>query len=272
MSEPQFSLSDYLSTVQEVIQITFNEPVWVKAEIRNLNIKGGHYYLELAEKDESTDKVIASCKGTIWKFTAQKMVLKFERESGVELSKDLNVLLKDSIKLLDMSSLKSLTTICVEPSNVFLTGSLYEGKPSVTIDLGVPKVLERLNYVTLVSCQLETGRTHQIRAHMKYIGHPLFNDETYGGDQIIKGTTYSKYKQFVQNCFKLLPRQALHATTLGFIHPTTKENIYFESQLPEDMIMVNEKWEHYINYNRPQEDNTDIETINQSKHEVSNLR
>lgn len=94
MSEPQFSLSEYLSTVQEVIQITFNEPVWVKAEIRNLNIKGGHYYLELAEKDESTDKVIASCKGTIWKFTAQKMVLKFERESGVELSKDLNVLVK----------------------------------------------------------------------------------------------------------------------------------------------------------------------------------
>ena len=94
MSEPQFSLSDYLSTVQEVIQITFNEPVWVKAEIRNLNIKGGHYYLELAEKDENTDKVIASCKGTIWKFTAQKMVLKFERESGVELSKDLNVLVK----------------------------------------------------------------------------------------------------------------------------------------------------------------------------------
>lgn len=94
MSEPQFSLSDYLSTVQEVIQITFNEPVWVKAEIRNLNIKGGHYYLELAEKDESTDKVIASCKGTIWKFTAQKMVLKFERESGVELSKDINVLVK----------------------------------------------------------------------------------------------------------------------------------------------------------------------------------
>ena len=98
MSEPQFSLSDYLSTVQEVIQITFNEPVWVKAEIRNLSIKGGHYYLELAEKDESTDKVIASCKGTIWKFTAQKMVLKFERESGVELSKDLNVLVKVKAK------------------------------------------------------------------------------------------------------------------------------------------------------------------------------
>ena len=94
MSEPQFSLSEYLSTVQEVIQITFNEPVWVKAEIRNLSIKGGHYYLELAEKDEHTDKVVASCRATIWKFSAAKMVLKFERESGVELSKDLNVLIK----------------------------------------------------------------------------------------------------------------------------------------------------------------------------------
>lgn len=94
MSEPQFSLSEYLSTVQEVIQITFNEPVWVKAEIRSLSIKGGHYYLELAEKDEHTDKVVASCRATIWKFSAAKMVLKFERESGVELSKDLNVLIK----------------------------------------------------------------------------------------------------------------------------------------------------------------------------------
>lgn len=134
------------------------------------------------------------------------------------------------------------------------------------------KVLFRFGYITLIQCQLETGRTHQIRAHMKYIGHPLFNDETYGGDQIIKGTTYSKYKQFVQNCFKILPRQALHATTLGFIHPTTKETLFFESNLPEDMLMVQEKWEHYINFNRPQEEDTDIETINQSKHEVSNLK
>lgn len=94
MSEPQFSLSEYLSTVQEVIQVAFNEPVWVKAEIRNLSIKGGHYYLELAEKDEHTDKVVASCRATIWKFSAAKIVLKFERESGVELSKDLNVLIK----------------------------------------------------------------------------------------------------------------------------------------------------------------------------------
>lgn len=94
MSEPQFSLSGYLSTVQEVIRLSFDEPVWVKAEIRNLSIKGGHYYLELAEKEEDTDKVIASCKATIWKFTAVKIVLKFERESGIELSKDLNVLIK----------------------------------------------------------------------------------------------------------------------------------------------------------------------------------
>jgi len=94
MSESQFSLSEYLSTVQEVIQVAFNEPVWVKAEIRSLSIKGGHYYLELAEKDEHTDKVVASCRATIWKFSAAKMVLKFERESGVELSKDLNVLIK----------------------------------------------------------------------------------------------------------------------------------------------------------------------------------
>ncbi len=94
MSEPQFSLSDYLSAVQEIIRLSFDEPVWVKAEIRNLNIKGGHYYLELAEKEQKTDKVIASCKATIWKFTAAKMVLKFERESGIELSKDLNVLIK----------------------------------------------------------------------------------------------------------------------------------------------------------------------------------
>lgn len=94
MSEPLFSLSDYLSTVQEVIRLSFDEPVWVKAEIRNLSIKGGHYYLELAEKEEDTDKVIASCKATIWKFTAVKIVLKFERESGIELSKDLNVLIR----------------------------------------------------------------------------------------------------------------------------------------------------------------------------------
>ena len=108
------------------------------------------------------------------------------------------------------------------------------------------KVLERLNYVTLVSCQLETGRTHQIRAHMKHIGHPLFSDAIYGGDKILKGTTFSKYKAFVANCFQLMPRQALHAQTLGFIHPTTKQYMEFEAPMPADFEAVLTKWRNYI--------------------------
>ncbi|RDK82958.1 RluA family pseudouridine synthase [Marinirhabdus gelatinilytica] len=107
------------------------------------------------------------------------------------------------------------------------------------------KVLERLGYVTLVSCRLETGRTHQIRVHLKHIGHTLFNDERYGGDKILKGTTFSKYKQFVENCFKILPRQALHARTLGFIQPTTGEFLKFEAPIPEDMEACLEKWRNY---------------------------
>ena len=107
------------------------------------------------------------------------------------------------------------------------------------------KVIERFGYVTLVSCKLKTGRTHQIRVHMKYIGHTLFNDERYGGNKILKGTVYSKYKQFVENCFDMLPRQALHAKTLGFIHPKTKENVLFDSDIPIDMNSVIEKWRGY---------------------------
>lgn len=107
------------------------------------------------------------------------------------------------------------------------------------------KVVERFGYVTLVECQLETGRTHQIRAHMKHIGHPLFNDELYGGDRIIKGTVFSKYKQFVMNCFEMLPRQALHARSLGFIHPISNEPIFFTSELPADMGGVVQKWREY---------------------------
>jgi 23S rRNA pseudouridine1911/1915/1917 synthase len=106
-------------------------------------------------------------------------------------------------------------------------------------------VLERFGYVTLVRCILETGRTHQIRVHMKYIGHPLFNDETYGGDKILKGTIFSKYKQFVENCFSICPRQALHAKTIGFIHPVSNKEMLFESDLPEDMREVIEKWRSY---------------------------
>jgi len=108
------------------------------------------------------------------------------------------------------------------------------------------KVLQQIGYVSLVECRLETGRTHQIRVHMKYINHPLFNDSTYGGDKILRGTTFTKYKQFVQNCFKLLPRQALHAKTLGFEHPVTGEKMLFDSELPEDMAVVIEKWKNYI--------------------------
>lgn len=107
------------------------------------------------------------------------------------------------------------------------------------------KVLERFGYVTLVQCILETGRTHQIRVHMKYIGHPLFNDDTYGGDRIVKGTVFTKYKQFVDNCFDICKRQALHAKTLGFIHPTTGEEMFFESPLADDIEQVIEKWKKY---------------------------
>jgi 23S rRNA pseudouridine1911/1915/1917 synthase len=116
------------------------------------------------------------------------------------------------------------------------------GKPAVTHY----KVIEELGYVSVVECRLETGRTHQIRVHMSYIGHPVFNDDTYGGDQILWGTTFSKYRQFVQNCFSILPRQALHAKTLGFVHPATGEEMLFESELPSDMSMVMEKWRNYI--------------------------
>lgn len=108
------------------------------------------------------------------------------------------------------------------------------------------KVLERLGYVTLVKCVLETGRTHQIRVHMKHIGHVLFNDERYGGNEILKGTHFSKYKQFVNNCFDICPRQALHAKTLGFVHPKTGEEMFFTSELPKDMTELIEKWRTYI--------------------------
>ena len=107
-------------------------------------------------------------------------------------------------------------------------------------------VLERFGYTSLVECRLETGRTHQIRVHMKHIGHPLFSDERYGGDQILKGTTYSKYRQFVQNCFETCPRQALHAKTLGFVHPVTGKEMFFNSELPQDMTALIEKWRAYV--------------------------
>ena len=108
------------------------------------------------------------------------------------------------------------------------------------------KVIERFNYVTLVECKLETGRTHQIRVHMKHIGHTLFNDAEYGGDKILKGTVFTKYKQFVDNCFEVCPRVALHAATLGFVHPKTNKELFFEAPLPDDMKFVIEKWRGYV--------------------------
>jgi len=107
-------------------------------------------------------------------------------------------------------------------------------------------VVERFGYVTLVECVLETGRTHQIRVHMKYIGHPLFNDDFYGGDKIVKGTVFSKYKQFVENCFAICPRHALHARTLGFVHPATRKELFFQADLPDDMAQLIEKWRKYV--------------------------
>jgi 23S rRNA pseudouridine1911/1915/1917 synthase len=111
-------------------------------------------------------------------------------------------------------------------------------------------VEERFGYVSLIRCRLETGRTHQIRAHLRHLGHPLFNDAKYGGDQILKGTTFTKYKQFVQNCFDILPRQALHAASLAFTHPTSGKRLSFESPLPADMQEVIEKWRRYVKYKK----------------------
>ncbi|RAJ02570.1 23S rRNA pseudouridine1911/1915/1917 synthase [Chitinophaga skermanii] len=108
------------------------------------------------------------------------------------------------------------------------------------------KVLERFNYVTLIECRLETGRTHQIRVHMQHNGHSLFNDDTYGGNRIVKGTIFAKYKQFIDNCFEIMPRHALHARTLGFVHPRTGEQMHFESPVPEDLATVVERWRRYI--------------------------
>ncbi len=119
-----------------------------------------------------------------------------------------------------------------------------EGKSAITHY----KVLERFGYTTLIECVLETGRTHQIRVHMKSIGHPLFNDKDYGGDKIVKGTIYAKYKQFVHNAFELCPRQALHAKTLGFVHPDTKQEMDFDSKLPKDILSVIEKWRKYVRH------------------------
>ncbi len=131
--------------------------------------------------------------------------------------------------------------MCVYPHEEGVPEEEQKGKHAVTHW----KVLERFGYVTLVECVLETGRTHQIRAHMRHIGHPLFSDAAYGGDAIVKGTTFTKYRQFVDNCFAVCPRQALHARVLGFEHPTTRKHMHFESPLPEDMQQCIDRWRNY---------------------------
>jgi 23S rRNA pseudouridine1911/1915/1917 synthase len=115
------------------------------------------------------------------------------------------------------------------------------GKPAVTRY----RVIEKLGYISLIECTLETGRTHQIRVHLEHIGHPLFNDERYGGDRILRGTTFTRYRQFVMNCFKILPRHALHAKSLGFIHPVSGKVLHFEAPIPADMQDLLEKWRKY---------------------------
>ncbi|MBC8111734.1 MAG: RNA pseudouridine synthase, partial [Verrucomicrobia bacterium] len=115
------------------------------------------------------------------------------------------------------------------------------------------RVLEKLHYVSLITCKLETGRTHQIRVHMQHLGHPIFNDASYGGDKILKGTVFTKYKQFIDNCFKIMPRQALHAKSLGFKHPRTQEWMQFDSELPEDFTALLDKWRHYAHYSNQTE-------------------
>ncbi len=124
--------------------------------------------------------------------------------------------------------------------------SIYDDQEKGKWSVTHYKVLERMGYVTLIECKLETGKTHQIRAHMKHIGHPLFSDAMYGGDKILKGTVFSKYRQFVENCFEIMPRQALHAQSLGFVHPSLKKDIYFEAPLPADFEGVLDKWRKYI--------------------------
>lgn len=121
-----------------------------------------------------------------------------------------------------------------------------DGKTAVTHY----ETIERLYYVSLVKCRLETGRTHQIRAHMQAEGHPIFNDDRYGGNRVVKGTVFSKYKQFVENSFKLIPRHCLHAKSLGFVHPTTKEKVFFDSELPDDFNDVLDKWRNYLKYRK----------------------
>jgi 23S rRNA pseudouridine1911/1915/1917 synthase len=154
---------------------------------------------------------------------------------------------------------KDRTVQCVFPDG-------EQGKAAITRW----KVLERFRYITLVECKLETGRTHQIRVHMQWKGHPLFNDANYGGDRVLKGTTFTKYKQFVENCFRMIPRQSLHARTLDIDHPITGERMHFESPLPPDMQAVLEKWRAYTHVKPMGNDDDDEEPLD--KEAVNNMK
>ncbi len=210
-------------------------------------LNGLSYYLGISQGPDAEDERMGILVHRIDKDTSGTLLIAKNEEAQLFLAKQFFVhsIERKYIALvwgdIQQESGTIIGNIGRDPNDrlkfkVFEDGSY--GKHAVTHY----KVIERLGYVTLVECQLETGRTHQIRVHMNYIGNPLFNDSRYGGDRILKGTLYTKYKQFIDNCFELLPRQALHARTIGFVHPTTRDTIVVESELPEDMTAVIEKF------------------------------
>ncbi|MFA6894980.1 MAG: RluA family pseudouridine synthase [Bacteroidales bacterium] len=208
------------------------------------------YHLGISQDQNAPDEKMGILVHRIDKNTSGLLVVAKNDESHLDLAKQFfyHTIVREYIALVWGNILDDSGTIegniGRDPNDrmkfkVFADGS--QGKHAVTHY----KVLERFGYVTLVECTLETGRTHQIRVHMNYIGHPLFNDDRYGGDRILKGTVYTKYKQFIDNCFAILPRHALHAKTLGFVHPRTKKEIIFRSEVPADMQTLINKWKKY---------------------------
>lgn len=212
-------------------------------------LNGLMYYFQ-DKKDKNGEPVVPYLVHRIDKDTSGLLLIAKNEESQVVLAKQFfehsierkyNALVWGGFDEDDGTVIGNLERSPIDRRIMHVTPDPERGKYAVTHW----HVLERFTYVTLVECVLETGRTHQIRAHMEYIGHPLFNDAAYGGSRVLKGTTFSKYKQFVDNCFNMLSRQALHALVLGFVHPRTGEKMHFESPLPEDMASVLEKWRIY---------------------------
>lgn len=208
------------------------------------------YHLGISQDSDATDERMGILVHRIDKNTSGLLVVAKNDESQLDLAKQFfyHTIERKYVALVwgnvpeDSGTIEG--NIGRDPNDrlrfkVFPDGE--QGKRAVTHY----KVIERFGYVTLVECILETGRTHQIRVHMNYIGHPLFNDDRYGGDRVLKGTIYTKYKQFIDNCFSILPRHALHAKTLGFIHPRTKKEIFLTSEIPADLEAVITKWRNY---------------------------